>query len=79
MAEPAFYKCKKCFRAWSRMQFKMQRNQPPQCPHCQAGAEHQGLDEERESQYMRDVYGPLVKALFGDSKKASGDAEGESR
>ena len=69
MAEPGFYRCKTCKHCWSRMEFKMQRNPPRVCPRCNAPDEQQEIDEERERAYIREVYSPIVEAIFGDKPK----------
>jgi len=65
MAEPGFYHCKACDHYWSRMEFKMQRNEPPSCPSCNAGADQQEMDRAREKEYVRDVYGGVTNILLG--------------
>lgn len=65
MAEPGFYHCKACDHCWSRMEFKMQRNEPPSCPSCNAGADQQEMDRAREKEYVRDVYGGVTSILLG--------------
>lgn len=67
MAEPGFYRCKKCSRAWSRMESKWHGNPPPVCPSCGAGREDQGLDEVREAEYMGQVYKPIAAMLLGSA------------
>lgn len=69
MAEPGFYRCKKCCRTWQRMEFKMHANPPRICPYCHAPPEEQEIDQAREDAYVRDVYGATVSAIFGGKPK----------
>src|SRR5262245_6546147 len=59
--EPGFYRCKDCNRSWERMEYKMRANPPRICPHCKS--ENQGIDQIRENEYTKDVYGFVAKAL----------------
>lgn len=59
--EPGFYRCKSCKRAWSRQEFKMQKNPPRICPYC--GSEDQETDRQREDEYVKSVYGPIANVL----------------
>jgi hypothetical protein len=59
--EPGFYRCKPCGRCWSRLELKMGRNEPPVCPSC--GSNEQLTDQTREEEYVKSVYGPVVKAI----------------
>lgn len=65
MAEPGFYHCKACNHYWSRMEYKMRRNEPPSCPSCNAGADQQEMDRAREKEYVDDVYGAFASILLG--------------
>ena len=71
--EPGFYRCKDCHRAWSRMEYKSglsgNRNPPKVCPGC--GSTNQGLDQERESAYVKEVYAPITQAIASSMEKKS--------
>lgn len=69
MAEPGFYKCAGCNHRWSRMELKMGGNPPSVCPHCGAGRDKQGVDEARETRYVREIYGPIAAAFAGSAEK----------
>lgn len=69
MAEPGFYRCKKCQRAWQRMEPKLGPKPPRVCPHCSAPPEEQEIDQAREDEYVGRVHKPLVGALFGEKPK----------
>ena len=58
MAEPAFYRCGKCLHTWQRMEWKTRRNPPAACPRC--GSTEQTIDQAREDEYVRQVYGPIT-------------------
>jgi Zn finger protein HypA/HybF involved in hydrogenase expression len=61
MAEPAFYRCKSCLHAWRRSEWKTRVNPPARCPHC--GSADQEIDQEREDEYVREVYGPITQHI----------------
>jgi len=58
MAEPAFYRCGKCLHAWQRSEWKTRLNPPAVCPHC--GSSEQSIDQAREDEYVRQIYGPIT-------------------
>jgi Zn finger protein HypA/HybF involved in hydrogenase expression len=70
MAEPAFYRCKSCWRVWQRSEWKTRRNPPAICPHC--GSADQEVDQAREDEYVRDVYGPIAKHVGQLIEKKTG-------
>lgn len=59
--EPGFYRCKACGKLWERMEYKTRPNPPRVCPGC--GSVDQGIDEAKETAYVKDVYGPLAQML----------------
>jgi hypothetical protein len=60
MAEPAFYRCKGCDRAWQRTEWKT-RARPAICPYC--ASTDQETDQAREDAYVREVYGPITQHI----------------
>ena len=66
MGEPAFYVCTACGRHWERMELKMGGNAPRVCPHCNAPSDKQKTDEEKERQYIGQVYAPLVASVVAE-------------
>ena len=63
MAEPAFYRCGACLHAWQRSEWKTRRNPPAVCPRC--GSDDQAIDQAREDEYVREVYGPIAAHVSG--------------
>jgi len=61
MAEPAFYRCGKCLHAWQRTEWRTRQNPPAKCPRC--GSPENAIDQDREDEYVRAVYGPITKQV----------------
>lgn len=67
MAEPAFYRCGACLHAWQRTEWRTRLNLPATCPRCSSTEQH--TDQERESAYVREVYGPITEVVGAALKK----------